>query len=122
MANGWRLVADAHWSAAAQQSDGVGRDRLASADGVDPFVRLAFDTHPRGIEAEGGGERRAHRVHMIANFRRLENHRDVDVPDHEALFSRELNRAPEQVEAIGVLPTGIGVSKMATDVAQSGGA
>src|SRR5438046_691869 len=38
----------------AEQRDGVRRDRLAAADGVDALVRLAFDADAAGVDAARG--------------------------------------------------------------------
>src|SRR5471030_2305362 len=94
------------------QCDSVRSYRLAPADGVDPFVRFALDADARDVDADRSGHRRAHRVDVVANLRRLENHGDVDIADHEAMLDHELHDASQQIEAVGILPARIEIGKV----------
>src|SRR5438034_6541070 len=104
------------------EGDRVGGNGLAAADGVDPLVGFSFDAHARGVDADRLRDGRPHRVNMIANLRRLEDDRHVDVPDLEAVFRRQRDGACEQIQARRVLPARIRVREVPPDVAQARGA
>src|SRR5262252_10752503 len=76
----------------------VGGDRLAAADGVHSLVGLALDADAFDPDPERGRNARAHRTDVIPDLRPLENHRDVDVADLEALRGDQRGRALQQIE------------------------
>src|SRR5262249_21289544 len=95
----------------AYQRDGVGRNGLAAADRVHPFVRLALDADAIDADADRGRDAGAHLLDMILDLRPLENHGHVHVADLELPLAEERNGAPQQIEARRVLPTRIGIRK-----------
>src|SRR6185436_18781410 len=83
---------------------------------------LAFDAHAGNVDADRAGDGRTHRVNIVANLRRFQDHGDVDVPDFEVAFGGERGRPPEEIEARRVLPPRVRIGKVPPDVAETCGA
>src|ERR1051326_1845169 len=92
---------------------------LAASNRVDSLVGLAFDTDARGVDAQRTGDRAAHGVDVIADFRLLENDGDIDVADLVSEAVDERDGAPQQIDARRILPRWVGVGKMRADVAEA---
>src|SRR5579862_8345487 len=102
-----------------QECDRLRGDSLAAAHGVNALVGFRLHADTIDANAEHTRERLTDGVDMSAELRRLEHHRDVDVPDFEALPGGHPHRPAQQVEAARVLPLRIGIGKVAADIAET---
>jgi hypothetical protein len=100
----------------------VDGDRIAGADGIDTFVRLALDAHVLDRNAHRPRKVCAHRLDVRQEFRTLGDDDDVDIADVEPCTGDDPGGLGEERQTIGVLPCGIRVGKMPADVAGRGGA
>ena len=91
--------------------------RFASAHGVNPFVGLALDAHPAGVNPQCIGEPQLYRVAMRANLRPLEDDDNVHVLDGESSSADEASDFMQQLDARCVLPPRIGIRIMLPDIA-----
>ena len=97
-------------------------NRFPATDGIDPFVGLALDADARGVDAQDRRERRAHRIDVRLDLRRLEDDGHVDVADFVAMLADQRDGAGQEIKTGRVLPARIVIRKVAADVALAGGA
>ena len=122
-ANRTRMTARHRWlhGRRAQQRDGVRRDRLAAADGVDALVGLALDAD--AIDRRCRAPRpatRASRRREPRIFGRSRITVTSTLPTSKPRAATSRAAAREQIEARRVLPARIGVRKVPADVAEAG--
>mgnify|MGYP006198012679 CR=1 FL=1 len=73
------------------------------------------------MAVDQGGRVLADRAQVRGNLRTLEHHDDIDVDDPEPGAADEAGGVPQQLDAVGPLPTGVRVGEVAPDVPQGGG-
>src|SRR3954464_15931040 len=98
------------------------RNGFAAANGIHPLIGLSLDADAGWVDGERPGDCRSHRVDVIPDLRRLEEHGGVDVADLITALPGERRRPRQQIEAGGVLPGVVAIWKMTADVSQSDGA
>src|SRR3954451_11337808 len=95
------------------------RNGFAAADRIHPLVGLSLDADAGWVDGERPGHCRSHRVDVIPDLWRLEEHGGVDVADLVTALPDERRRPGQQIEAGRVLPARIAIWKMTADVSQS---
>src|SRR5689334_6739451 len=101
-----------------QKSNRMRGDGFTAADCVEAFVRLPLDAHARRVDAERVGHRDLHRLDVIAQLRRFEDHRHVHVEDVETRGCGKCRGLTQKIDARGSLPPRIRIGEMPSDVAE----
>ena len=87
-----------------------------------PSLVLPFTLTCDASQSSAPARLRANRVDVRRQLRLLRDDDDVDVDDRIARVVHDGHRAPQQLDAVGVLPGRIGVGKVTADVARARGA
>src|SRR5690606_32264633 len=95
-------------------------DALLAANEPHPLVGRCLDTDRRRWQADARPDGRAHRLQVRVDLRSFGDHRHIDMDRLHVELGQELNRPPDDLSAVEILPFGIGRWEMSTDIPERG--